>query len=513
MVDMSKTLRRWFHTNAQWSSMVFIGALCVASIALAAALAAQVPLFLICSVLVMPVVLWLVYDRPWMIGVALLGVTWGYLSELVVNVHKLPSINDILIPILIFAIALRRLAGNITLNTNITLWWFLGYIGFVSFGLISAPYPDRVEPVLIDLVKNLVIYLVLINLLVTTKAITRAAWVLILLGGVFGTITLFQEITGSQNNWQQVGGLVLWRVLNISEGIGDRPRASGPMWDPNVFGQQLVVILPFAIWAVINARRWWARAIAGHAVVAIIGGIALTYSRGSYLAVAIVICLMMVHIRLNPRYLVVLVPIIAAVLTFAPPDVRSRFLTLQELFPDQNAPSQEISDYSLERRSIEMTMAARMFLDHPLNGVGADNFVMLYPVYIRESGAPVGDEYRNAHSLYLEVAAEGGMIGMTFLFGTMILALRELRRAEQMYRVLGEPAIADLANAAYLGFIGYLITAIFIHGDFPRFLWLQIAFAAAFSIAAQNRAMLRMQQAAAQHNTGGQNLQLQDAQL
>ena len=43
-----------------------------------------------------------------------------------------------------------------------------------------------------------------------------------------------------------------------------------------------------------------------------------------------------------------------------------------------------------------------MFLDHPVLGVGSDNFVEHYTTYIREYGGVLKDEMRNAHNYYLE---------------------------------------------------------------------------------------------------------------
>ncbi|MBE7174666.1 MAG: O-antigen ligase family protein, partial [Williamsia sp.] len=188
------------------------------------------------------------------------------------------------------------------------------------------------------------------------------------------------------------------------------------------------------------------------------------------------------HLRLNPRYLLAL-PIIWLAFSFAPAEMRARFDTLNTLLPNSDTAGQE--DASLKRRSVEMLMAAYMFLDHPIVGVGSDNYRALYPTYIREYGiGDVQDEERNAHSYYLEIAAEHGVVGLATIAGVILLSLRSLLNARRWFEDAGDHRMAELAVAMSIAFAGYLVSAIFLHGDFDRFFWQQVDLAAACSVVA-----------------------------
>src|SRR5207247_1569547 len=51
--------------------------------------------------------------------------------------------------------------------------------------------------------------------------------------------------------------------------------------------------------------------------------------------------------------------------------------------------------------------AVRIFLTHPLLGIGPDNFRLMYPEY---AGLSAGDTRAHSNNMYLEVLAGGGAI-------------------------------------------------------------------------------------------------------
>jgi O-antigen ligase len=139
-------------------------------------------------------------------------------------------------------------------------------------------------------------------------------------------------------------------------------------------------------------------------------------------------------------------------------------------------------------------MAIYMFADHPVLGVGAMNYREWYPDYIREYGSPVDDVERNAHSFYLEIAAEHGLVGLIVWGGALVMAWSRMRLAQRLFEAAGNVRMATLAMALRIGFIGYLVTAIFYHGSYPRYLWLQVALAVALAVAARRYAAWSEQQ-------------------
>jgi O-Antigen ligase len=85
-------------------------------------------------------------------------------------------------------------------------------------------------------------------------------------------------------------------------------------------------------------------------------------------------------------------------------------------------------------------VAARTFADHPVAGVGAGGFAV---AWLRERD--IAETVRDAHSLYIETAAELGLIGLAAL---ALLVLGALRSAGAALRRAGPPAAGAAAALA-----------------------------------------------------------------
>jgi O-antigen ligase len=127
-----------------------------------------------------------------------------------------------------------------------------------------------------------------------------------------------------------------------------------------------------------------------------------------------------------------------------------------------------------------------MFLDNPILGVGLDQYPEYYQVYSRQLGLDPRREEREPHDLYLEVAAQTGIVGLlTFLF-LLVLMFRGMLDGSRRLRDLNLPDYANLAMAFAIGVLGYLTSSIFLHGAYPRYFWLLFGIAMAIPQIAQN---------------------------
>ena len=88
--------------------------------------------------------------------------------------------------------------------------------------------------------------------------------------------------------------------------------------------------------------------------------------------------------------------------------------------------------------------------------------------------------------LYVQIAAETGLIGLSLFLAAAGTAFRALHRAHRMLRDL-DPQRAAITTALAIALIAYLVTALFLHGSYQRDLWLVLAFVAAVTrLAAQS---------------------------
>ena len=74
------------------------------------------------------------------------------------------------------------------------------------------------------------------------------------------------------------------------------------------------------------------------------------------------------------------------------------------------------TEVSFRGRMSEYAVGFRMFRDNPVLGIGYDNYAANYLDYSMRIGLDPRRTERSAHSLYLEVLAEQGLLGL-LLFG------------------------------------------------------------------------------------------------
>jgi O-antigen ligase len=98
---------------------------------------------------------------------------------------------------------------------------------------------------------------------------------------------------------------------------------------------------------------------------------------------------------------------------------------------DAGAVTPTPQNFALVERMAQMQAGWRMFLAHPLTGVGPGNFTPAYPAFA------VGTWYASrghAHNYYIHIAAEAGLIGalayLALLAGVAYQAIGTLRRAK-----------------------------------------------------------------------------------
>jgi O-antigen ligase len=108
-------------------------------------------------------------------------------------------------------------------------------------------------------------------------------------------------------------------------------------------------------------------------------------------------------------------------------------------------------------------------------GVGPDQFPRYYLEYAERVGIRVKNADREAHNLYLDIAADLGLAGLLVFLALNATALRSLVRVR---RRTTDPDLRGLATALILSIAAYLVSGLFLHFSFVRYYWLFVAFAA-----------------------------------
>jgi putative inorganic carbon (HCO3(-)) transporter len=336
--------------------------------------------------------------------------------------------------------------------------------------LISSAWADNLAWAdfrITEAVKGLIIMILGASLMSTWPRVRIALATLAVVAASLATASVLQIATHSTKAF---GGLLQIQSGNIYADVS-QPRAAGPVSDPNFYGQILLIALPIAAaLAVTSARR---KGLFVCAAIAILAGVLVTYSRGAMLSVLAMFVLVPLFVPIR-GHLVVKAAVAALVLMAVTPSaVVRRFNTVTDVVSKESgAQPEEARDASVDKRKLLMTVGLRMFEDAPFAGVGAGNFGKHYPRYSYEVGssAPQYDDPGDRqfpHSLYVELAAENGLLGLASFAAAMVAAFVSLAPSRQKSFVTASIAIA---------LAGYLVSSLFLHSAYQRYLWLLLAF-------------------------------------
>lgn len=407
-------------------------------------------------------------------------------SEVLVREHGWPSFLQLLsVPLLLAAWADRTTPSlGEVLRLPLTRLLAL-YVVLLLASTVLARDPHLADERFVEHAKMFVLYVTIVALASARSRIPVLAWTLVGAGAVLSAIGVIQALSGGFSN--EYGGLGRIKYAHLY-GTVFEPRIAGPLGDPNFFAQVLLVLVPVAL----ALARWeltaWRRLLGYGAAGVIVAATVLTYSRGGALALACVLGLSLIDRKRRWRDLGAGLAALLVVGLLLPDNFMRRVTTLEQLIarPDQTLRP----DSSFEKRKLLVSTAWLMFLDHPLTGVGGGNYTTRFEEYADEVGSAARDyddpaERHYPHSLYLEIGAETGVLGL-LLFGAIgVLSLAYVVRAREAFHADREDRAAGIARGMSIAIVGYLVSSIFLHGHFLRYLWLLFAAAAALHLAAR----------------------------
>jgi O-antigen ligase len=261
-------------------------------------------------------------------------------------------------------------------------------------------------------------------------------------------------------------------------GASFTPRIGGPINAPNLWAQVLIAVSMLIVFRIFHDRHSLRRFIA-----VLMLGIALyivlnTYSRGAYLVLTAdaLLILTMFRRRFNPVILIAGAIALILLIPFLPATYRDRFTSLFVVAENNGI----YQDTSLRGRSSEMLTGLAMFSEHPILGVGVGNYKPNYQRYAQQVGIEFRAEARDPHSLYVQLLAETGILGTLAFLGMMFFLFDALNKACQA--VERSPHLADWLpwiSAFRFAILSYLMTSIFLHNAYIRYLWIFVAIALA----------------------------------
>lgn len=399
---------------------------------------------------------------------ALAAVIAGNLTSVAVNVHGVPSPSLALAALLLIGI-LRR-PDRLHFLPPPALVWVLSLYGLVVLAsALWAGDPERTLVVTYGMTRDIVLGTLVAVTAVRTSSLRLVLGVMVGTIAALATISSVQYLTGSFGT--SYFGLSEAVVANIVGGDDDW-RVTGTLGDPNYYAQALTVGTALALGLFVHARSHLTRlALAGALIVTVLG-VVTTFSRGGFLALAgLIAAVLFLHLS-RRQAMSLLVAGMVVLVVLLPGEFRDRLMAAGDVGTSATSAPQ---DAAVAGRLSEMLAGAAMFVDEPLLGVGAGNYPARYQEYSQRFQLDPRRMEREAHSLYVEVAAEIGVLGLAAAGVVLIASGRSLARHAR--RQGSSPAERLVSEAIGLGLLAFLLTSVFLHAAHGRLLWLLLALA------------------------------------
>ena len=400
--------------------------------------------------------------------------TYLRLSDILVHNYNAPSIARAMIVLLLVTIGLRWAISGHLPKGWIKPTILVAIYAIVIFGsiLYAANFVSAQEAAA-DYWKDGLITILVVALLQNKKIFRQVVWTLIIAGIFMSVISVYQYNTGTfSNNYFGFAESAVQNIVGETEGN----RVAGPIGDPNFYAQILVVLVPLALDRFLNEKSTMLKILAAVGAIVITLTVFYTFSRGGFLALLVALAAFAVYKKIKLYQILILVIIVSLLLVMMPNTFLSRMGTIPDVLTGQMDTRSEVS---FRGRASEMLSALYMFMDHPVLGVGVNNYPEYYQYYARQFGLDTRAEAREPHNLFLQVAAETGLLGSMIFGAILVFCFLAIQQARKGFRNLQDKNTYDLIGAFSSGLIGYLAASMFIHGAYPRYLWLLVGIALA----------------------------------
>lgn len=263
-----------------------------------------------------------------------------------------------------------------------------------------------------------------------------------------------------------IGVLAVQSVIAVVQKIVNVPlfRASGTITDPNYFGFWLLPFLCISFYLGVAAKNNFHKILYFVAYALMTVAISLTYSRSMIL---ILIPTQFV-LFLRQRRLLLFLAVAAGILGFF-------YLGFAQIFQE----GFNIESFftaariaSIEWRFYFAKTSLKMFWEHPLFGVGADNFYHLFRFY-----STITPHLSRAviHNSYLEILAGTGLAGTVPFLAIIMFSIRNFWRARRYHLNKDDRFHTLLTEGLLVGFVVSLASHLFLSTQHHILLWLFLA--------------------------------------
>jgi O-antigen ligase len=411
---------------------------------------------------------------------ALVIVIFAQIQRVFTQFLGLPGPGQPLVAFLLLIVLIRILLFNERSVSWIRNSFILGiYLIFLSISALAAHDVDPAFTELWDLAQNIMIASLVIYITKDTFSLKGAIWAIIVAGLFMTSISVYQNLTSTfTNNYWGFGG------VEYSGYVGGY-RLTGPYLTPNPYAQVLAIIFILALDRAWHEMKLVLRIIAGVCALLSALTIIFTDSRGGFANLVFTAFVFFLFNRPNFNSMLLVLVFSFIVMQFLPNNFTNRIMTLSQLNPF-NQDTATLTDESFRGRTSENIAAWMMFTDHPIFGVGLNNFSTNYLQYSREIGLDPRREQRDPASLYLQLLAEQGVIGTSVFILFVVSMLIRLLRAQKDFKLMDMKDEMYISSALFASLAGYMFMSIYKNNAYSNVFWTLIALCVSVSQIAAN---------------------------
>jgi O-antigen ligase len=235
-------------------------------------------------------------------------------------------------------------------------------------------------------------------------------------------------------------------------------RFAGLHGDPNLAAVYLISAIPIGAFAVKRGRSVPVKMLFGLATLTLVAATLFTFSRAAIFPLSFVIVSIYIReARSKVLYLMLIFIVVMAVL-LTPAYYWRRLLTIPQLFAGNTA------DSSLYLRVKAAQVAWSFFLEHPITGIGLNNFLVRSTTEL---------PWRKVvHNAYLEILVGVGVFGFIAYVMMHLAAFVQFVKALNARWSEENAWLKDLTFYLIISYISILIGALFLSIEFVYMMWI-----------------------------------------
>lgn len=226
--------------------------------------------------------------------------------------------------------------------------------------------------------------------------------------------------------------------------------------NPNDLAGFCILVFSLVAGVLATERKKWIRVCATAGMVLLPFLIVLTGSRAGFIGLVAFVILAFRKELVRLKKVLALAMVAAIIAIVVPNNLWHRISSVQDVEQAQSTSEVEYESSTAQRIEI-WKVASTIALEHPIVGVGLGAYSQAHFQYAqRPQFNPTAYGHRDAHSTYLKIAAELGLVGLFLFCALVVVTFRNAERARRV-ALRAHSRLAQQLFYMEMGFAAYLI--------------------------------------------------------